>query len=84
MSLMTIISTAPEEITPLDKAKDLDLELKSFLQLLTPFWFQHIDWEEVRVRCRGGPNNVGLVLAGRRKDHDLGVWLAELWNTGGR
>jgi hypothetical protein len=81
MSTMTIISTAPEEITPLDKGEgSLDLELKSFPPVSdTIVWFQHIDWEEVRNRCRGGLNNVGLVLAVTgEKIHDLGAWLAEL------
>ena len=78
---MTIISTAPEQITPLDKGEgSLDLELKSFPPVTdTIVWFQHIDWEEVRHRCRGGLNNCGLVIAVvGEKLHDFGVFLAEL------
>ena len=76
-----VIQVSREEITPLDKGEgSLDLELKSFPPVSdTIVWFQHIDWEEVRIRCRGGLNNVGLVLAVTgEKIHDLGVWLAEL------
>ena len=86
---MTIISTAqtPEEfeenarLVSGDPSWSLaDKELKSFPPVTdTIIWFQHIDWEEVRERCRGGLNNVGLVLAVTgEKVHDLGVWLAEL------
>ena len=74
MSSMTIISTA-QATQSAEKP-----ELKSFPPLDdTIVWFQHIDWEEVRHRCRGGLNNVGLVVAVTgEKIHDLGVWLAEL------
>ena len=42
-------------------------------------WFNNIDWEDVRERCRGGVNNVGLVLAVLgEKIHDLGVFLADV------
>ena len=42
-------------------------------------WFNNVDWEEVRQRCRGGVNNVGLVLAVLgEKIHDLGVWMADV------
>jgi len=42
-------------------------------------WFNNVDWEEVRQRCRGGVNNVGLVLAViGEKIHDLGVWMADV------
>ena len=86
---MTIISTAqtPEEfeenarLVSGDPQWSLeDKPLKSFPPLDdTIVWFQHIDWEEVRHRCRGGLNNVGLVLAVTgEKIHDLGAWLAEL------
>ena len=70
-----------EDITPLDRGEgSLDLELKSFPPLDdTIVWIQHIDWKEVRHRCRGGLNNVGLVLAVvGEKIHDLGTWMAEL------
>ena len=42
-------------------------------------WFNNVDWADVRQRCRGGVNNVGLVLAViGEKVHDLGVWMAEV------
>lgn len=42
-------------------------------------WFQHVDWQDVRERCRAGINNCGLVIAVfGEKLHDLGVWLADL------
>tara|TARA_B100000073_G_scaffold146000_1_gene120170 strand:+ start:49 stop:288 length:240 start_codon:yes stop_codon:yes gene_type:complete len=42
-------------------------------------WFNNIDWDDVRQRCRAGVNNVGLVLAvAGEKLHDLGVWMAEV------
>ena len=45
----------------------------------TLIWFQHIDWADVRQRCRGGVNNVGLVIAVLgEKLHDVGVWLAQV------
>ena len=45
----------------------------------TIVWVQHIDWAEVRQRCRGGVNNVGLVLAVvGEKLHDFGAWLAQV------
>ena len=72
---MTIISTAQATTS-----SEETTELKSFPPLDdTIVWIQHIDWKEVRHRCRGGLNNVGLVLAVTgEKIHDLGVWLAEL------
>lgn len=78
---MTIISTASEEITPLDKGEgSLDLELKSFPPVTdTIVWIKQVDWADVRRRCRGGLNNVGLVLAVvGEKLHDFGSWLAEV------
>ena len=55
-------------------------ELKSFPPVTdTIVWIKQVDWAEVRHRCRGGLNNVGLVLAVLgEKVHDLGVWMAEL------
>ena len=45
----------------------------------TIVWVQHIDWADVRQRCRGGLNNVGLVLAVvGEKLHDFGAWLAQV------
>ena len=79
---MTIVSTAPEEtITPLDRGEgSLDLELKSFPPVTdTIVWIKQVDWADVRRRCRGGLNNVGLVLAVvGEKLHDFGSWLAEV------
>lgn len=79
---MTIVSTAPEEtITPLDRGEgSLDLELKSFPPVTdTIVWIKQVDWTDVRRRCRGGLNNVGLVLAVvGEKLHDFGSWLAEV------
>ena len=38
-----------------------------------------VDWPEVRIRVRGGVNNVGLVLAVLgEKLHQAGRWLAEV------
>lgn len=43
-------------------------------------FIKDVDWDEVKERCRGGVNNVGLVLAVLgEKVHDLGVFLAEVW-----
>ena len=55
-------------------------ELKSFPPVTdTIVWIKQVDWAEVRHRCRGGLNNVGLVLTVLgEKVHDLGVWMAEL------
>ena len=79
---MTIVSTAPEEtITPLDRGEgSLDLELKSFPPVTdTIVLIKQVDWADVRRRCRGGLNNVGLVLAVvGEKLHDFGSWLAEV------
>lgn len=79
---MTIVSTAPEEMTtPLDRGEgSLDLELKSFPPVTdTIVWIKQVDWTDVRRRCRGGLNNVGLVLAVvGEKLHDFGSWLAEV------
>ena len=45
----------------------------------TIVWIKQVDWEDVRLRCKGGINNVGLVLAViGEKIHDLGVFLGEL------
>ena len=45
----------------------------------TIVWFKQVDWEDVRRRCRGGVNNVGLVLAiVGEKLHDVGVYLAKV------
>ena len=45
----------------------------------TIVWINQVDWADVRNRCRGGVNNVGLVLAVTgEKIHDLGAWLAQV------
>ena len=45
----------------------------------TIVWVKQIDWADVRQRCRGGVNNVGLVLAVvGEKIHDAGAFLAEV------
>ena len=69
---MTIISTA--------QVTEKTQELKSFPPVTdTIVWIKQVDWADVRQRCRGGLNNVGLVLAVvGEKLHDAGVWLAEL------
>ena len=79
---MTIVSTATSYDEALDKAEELAFEKRtpSFPPVTdTIAWFNNIDWEDVRERCRGGVNNVGLVLAVvGEKLHDLGVFLAEV------
>ena len=66
----------------LDKAEELAFEKRtpSFPPVNdTIAWFNNVDWADVRERCRGGVNNVGLVLAViGEKLHDLGVWMAEV------
>ena len=66
----------------LDKAEELAFEKRtpSFPPVNdTIAWFNNVDWADVRERCRGGVNNVGLVLAViGEKLHDLGVWVAEV------
>ncbi len=81
---MTIISTA----TPVSLEEALDIAEKRAFQKRTPSfppvtdtiaWFNNVDWAEFRQRCRGGVNNVGLVLAIiGEKTHDLGVYLAKI------
>ena len=45
----------------------------------TIVWIKHVDWSDVRRRCRGGVNNVGLVLAVvGEKLHDFGAYLAQV------
>ncbi len=45
----------------------------------TIVWFKQVDWTDVRRRCRGGVNNVGLVLAViGEKLHDVGAYLAQV------
>ena len=82
---MTIISTANQPVS-LEEALDI-VEERAFEKRTPAFppvtdtiaWFNNIDWADVRERCRGGVNNVGLVLAvAGEKLHDLGVFLAEV------
>ena len=45
----------------------------------TIVWIKQVDWTDVRRRCRGGVNNVGLVLAViGEKLHDVGAYLAQV------
>ena len=45
----------------------------------TIVWVKQIDWADVLQRCRGGVNNVGLVLAVvGEKIHDAGAFLAQV------
>ena len=45
----------------------------------TIVWFKQVDWADVRTRCRGGVNNIGLVLAViGEKVHDFGAFLAQV------
>ena len=45
----------------------------------TIVFFKQIDWREVGQRCRGGLNNVGLILAViGEKIHDAGAFLAQV------
>jgi len=74
--------------TPVSLEEALDIAEERAFQKRTPSfppvtdtiaWFNNIDWADVRERCRGGVNNVGLVLAVfGEKLHDLGVWMAEV------
>ena len=64
---MTIVSSSAKDYKAFPPVTD------------TIVWIKQVDWADVRQRCRGGLNNVGLVLAViGEKTHDLGVWLAEL------
>ncbi len=74
--------------TPVSLEEALDIAEERAYQKRTPSfppvtdtiaWFNNIDWADVRERCRGGVNNVGLVLAVLgEKIHDLGVWMADV------
>ena len=77
MSIMTIVSTAPSTG---DTQQDYVDRSPAFPPVTdTIVWIQHIDWADVRERCRGGVNNVGLVLAVvGEKIHDLGAYLAQV------
>ncbi len=74
--------------TPVTLEEALDIVEERALAKRTPSfppvtdtiaWFNNIDWADFRQRCRGGVNNVGLVLAVTgEKLYDLGVWLAKV------
>ena len=80
---MTLISTKDILATmPLSKAieENVESDLKSFPPVTdTIVWIKQVDWEEVGMRCKGGLNNVGLVLAVTgEKLYDFGCWLAKV------
>lgn len=83
-SPMTIISTASQLDANGNASQTFD---KAYIDRTPSFppvtdtivWIQHIDWADVRERCRGGVNNVGLVLAViGEKLYDLGSFLAKV------
>jgi len=55
-------------------------EMRSFPPVDDTISFiQHIDWADVRERCRAGFNNVGIVIAVLgEKLHDVGAWMAQV------
>ena len=78
-------ASTQEMVTPLDLGEgSLDLGQKEELKAFPPIndtiaWFKDVDWADVREKCRGGVNNIGLVLAViGEKLHDAGTWLAEV------
>ena len=81
---MTIVSTA----TPVTLEEALDIAEQRAFEKRTPSfppiedtiaWFNSVDWQDVRERCRGGVNNVGLVLAlVGEKLYDFGTWLGNV------
>jgi|TARA_E500000318_G_scaffold15357_1_gene15681 hypothetical protein len=80
---MTLIST--KDILaqmPLPKAieEDAETDYKSFPPVTdTIVWIKQVDWKDVGMRCKGGLNNVGLVLAVTgEKLYDFGSWLAQV------
>tara|TARA_B100000902_G_C27254157_1_gene886937 strand:- start:702 stop:938 length:237 start_codon:yes stop_codon:yes gene_type:complete len=78
---MTSINSS--NIDPVDGSfivSDTTSQAKSFPPISDTIAFiKDVDWDEVKERCRGGVNNVGLVLAVLgEKVHDLGVFLAEV------
>ena len=81
---MTIVSTA--NAVSLEEALDI-AEQRAFEKRTPSFppvedtiaWFNSVDWQEVRQRCRGGVNNCGLVIAViGEKLHDFGCFLANV------
>ena len=79
---MTIISTAKSYDEAMDMAEEAAFQKRtpSFPPVTdTITWFNNVDWEDFRQRCRGGVNNVGLVLAViGEKLHDFGCWMANV------
>ena len=74
-------TSTPEVVTPLDLGEGSnDLFPKSFAPVDDTFMFiKQIDWADVRQRCRGGVNNIGIALAViGEKIHDAGVFLAQV------
>ena len=75
-------------ITPVTLEEALDIVEQRALAKRTPSfppitdtisWFNNVDWDDFRQRCRGGVNNIGLVIAVTgEKLYDLGVWLAKV------
>lgn len=68
------------EPSPYFPRQSVESELKSFPPVTdTIVWIKQVDWQEVGMRCKGGLNNVGLVLAVTgEKLHDFGCWLAKV------
>ena len=81
---MTIVSTA----NPVTLEEALDIAEQRAFEKRTPsfppiedtiVWFNSVDWQDVRKRCRGGVNNCGLVIAIiGEKLHDFGCFLANV------
>ena len=75
---MTIISTAPEEITPLDKGEgSLDLELRSYPPVDDAINFvKGINWSDVGSRIRVGTGNLLLfAMKFSEKSYDFHEYL---------
>jgi hypothetical protein len=83
-SIMTIISTASQTDVNGNASHTFEQAYVERTPAFPPVtdtivWIQHIDWADVRERCRGGVNNVGLVVAViGEKLYDLGSFLAKV------
>jgi len=85
---MTLISTKeilaemplPNTLETAVETENSQGQLKAFPPVTdTIVWLKQVDWEEVGMRCKGGLNNVGLVLAVTgEKLYDFGTWLAKV------
>ena len=80
---MTLISTKDilaEMPLPRGIEENVNSDFKSFPPVDdTIVWIKQVDWNEVGMRCKGGLNNVGLVLAVTgEKLYDFGCWLAKV------